>query len=53
MLEGLQPDNNMTWSVLWSNKLNSFLYLNLNYNGRANAFSGTVHNGNIQLRANF
>lgn len=53
MLEGLQPDNNMTWNVLWSNKLNSFLYLNLNYNGRANAFSRTIHNGNIQLRANF
>jgi len=53
MLEGLQPDNNMIWSFLWSHKLNSFLYLNLNYNGRANAFSKTIHNGNVQLRANF
>lgn len=53
MLEGLQPDNNMTWSVLWSKKINSYLFLNLNYNGRANEFSKTIHNGNIQLRASF
>jgi len=53
MLEGLQPDNNMTWNLLWSHKINSFLYLNLNYNGRANAFSRTIHNGNVQLRASF
>jgi hypothetical protein len=53
MLEGLQPDNNMTWSVLWSKKINSYLFLNLNYNGRANTFSKTVHNAGIQLRANF
>ena len=53
MLEGLQPDNNMTWSVLWTRKLNSFLYLNLNYNGRSNSFTRTIHNGNIQLRAHF
>lgn len=53
MLEGLQPDNNMTWNLLWSHKLNSFLSLNLNYNGRANTFSRTIHNGNVQLRAQF
>jgi len=53
MLEGLQPDNNLTWNLLWTHKLNSFLYLNLNYNGRTNAFSNTIHNGNVQLRANF
>ena len=53
MLDGLQPDNNMTWSLLWTRKLNSFLYLNLNYNGRSNSFTRTIHNGNIQLRASF
>lgn len=53
MLEGLQPDNNMTWNLLWSKKINSFLYLNLNYNGRANEFSRSIHNGNVQLRAQF
>ena len=53
MLEGLQPGNNMTWSILWSYKINSYLFLNLNYNGRSNTFSRTIHNGNMQLRANF
>ena len=53
MLEGLQPGNNMTWTLLWNKKLNSFLYLNLNYNGRAHANSRTIHNGNVQLRAQF
>jgi hypothetical protein len=53
MLEGLQPGNNMTWMLLWNKKLNSFLYFNLNYNGRAHANSRTIHNGNVQLRAQF
>jgi hypothetical protein len=53
MLEGLQPDNNYTWSLLWSYKLNSFLYINLNYNGRTNSLSKTIHNGTVQLRAGF
>jgi len=53
MLEGLQPGTNAVWSLLWSHKLNSFLFLNLNYNARANSFSRTIHNGNIQLRAGF
>jgi hypothetical protein len=53
MLEGLQPGNNMTWNMLWSYKLNSYLFLNLNYNGRSNTFSRTIHNGNVQLRAQF
>ena len=53
MLEGLQPGNNMTWTMLWSYKVNSYLFLNLNYNGRSNTFSRTIHNGNVQLRANF
>jgi hypothetical protein len=53
MLEGLQEGNNVTWNIIWTKKINSFLYLNLNYNGRANQFSRSIHNGNIQLRANF
>ena len=53
MLEGLKPGKNMTWNLLWSKKINSFLFLNLNYNGRANESSRTIHNGNVELRANF
>lgn len=53
MLEGLQIGKNMTWNILWSKKLNSFLFLNLHYNGRANELSPTIHTGNVQLRAQF
>ena len=53
MLEGLQPGNNITWNMLWSHKINNFLFLNLNYKGRANTFSRAIHNGNVQLRAQF
>ncbi len=53
MLEGLQIGKNMTWNMLWSKKLNSFLFLNLHYNGRANELSPTIHTGNVQLRAQF
>ena len=53
MLGGLQPGKNAVWNVLWSKKLNSFLFLNLNYNGRSGENSRTIHNGTVQLRANF
>ncbi len=53
MLEGLQPGNNLVINLLWTHKINSFLFLNLNYNARANTISRTIHNGNVQLRAVF
>ena len=53
MLEGLQAGRNYTWSLLFSQKLNSFLNLNLNYLGRKSENSKTIHTGNIQLRALF
>ncbi len=53
MLEGLQPGNNFTWSLLWQQKLTSFLDLNVNYLGRKSETSKTIHTGTIQLRANF
>tara|TARA_R110002073_G_scaffold258681_1_gene421674 strand:+ start:23529 stop:26906 length:3378 start_codon:yes stop_codon:yes gene_type:complete len=53
MLEGLQEGTNYTWSFLWSQKLNSFLNLNINYRGRKSEASKTIHTGNIQLRAIF
>ena len=31
MLEGLQEGTNYTWSLLWNQKLNAFLNLNLSY----------------------
>ena len=53
MLEGLQVGTNYTWNLLWNQKLNSFLNLNLNYRGRKGENSSTIHIGSIQLRAIF
>ena len=53
MLEGLQAGKNYTWSVLYNQKLNAFLNLNLNYLGRKSENSKTIHTGSIQLKAIF
>ncbi len=53
MLEGLQTGRNYTWSLLFNQKLNSFLNLNLNYLGRKSESSKTIHTGSIQLKAIF
>ena len=53
MLEGLQAGKNYTWSLIFNQKLNSFLSLNLNYLGRKSENSKGIHTGNIQLRAIF
>ncbi|GGD22710.1 hypothetical protein GCM10011368_25960 [Hyunsoonleella pacifica] len=53
MLEGLQPGNNFTWTLLAQKKLTKFLDLNLSYFGRKTETSRTIHTGNIQLKAYF
>ncbi len=53
MLEGLQPGNNFTWTLLAQKKLTKFLDLNLSYFGRKTESSKTIHTGNIQLKAYF
>ncbi|MFY9242559.1 MAG: hypothetical protein WAO74_05990 [Polaribacter sp.] len=53
MLEGLQAGKNYTWNVVFNQKLNSFLNLNLSYFGRKSENSQSIHSGNVQLRANF
>ena len=53
MLEGLQAGKNYTWSLLFNQKLNSFLNLNLNYLGRKSENSKTIHTGSVQLKAIF
>ncbi|MBV1888175.1 MAG: hypothetical protein KUG51_02680, partial [Urechidicola sp.] len=53
MLEGLQPGKNFTWSLLWQQRLTTFLDLNINYLGRKSETSNTIHTGTVQLRANF
>lgn len=53
MLEGLQTGKNYTWSLIYQQKLNSFLNLNINYLGRKSENAPVIHTGSIQLRANF
>jgi hypothetical protein len=53
MLEGLQEGTNYTWNLLFNQKLNSFLNLNLNYLGRKSENSKMIHTGSVQLRAIF
>nr|MCH9660954.1 hypothetical protein [Bacteroidota bacterium] len=53
MLEGLQPDTNFTWSLLFQKKITKYLDANLSYQGRKSENSSTVHTGTVQLRAYF
>ena len=53
MLEGLQPGNNFTWTLLAQKKLTKFLDLNLSYFGRKTETSKTIHTGTVQLKAYF
>ncbi len=53
MLEGLQAGKNYTWNLLFNQKLNSFLNLNINYLGRKSKNSKTIHTGSVQLKAIF
>jgi hypothetical protein len=53
MLEGLQAGRNYTWSLIYQQKINSFINLNFNYLGRKGENSTTIHTGSVQLRADF
>lgn len=52
MLDGLKPGKNQVWSVFIQQALNSFIQLNLNYEGR-NSGERTIHIGSIQVKASF
>lgn len=52
MLDGLKPGKNQVWSIILQQSLNSFLQLNVNYEGR-NSGNRTIHIGSVQVRASF
>ena len=52
MLDGLKPGKNQVWSVFVQQAINSFLQLNLNYEGR-NSGDRTIHIGSMQIKASF
>jgi hypothetical protein len=53
MLDGLETGQNFSWTLLLQKKLNKFLDLSLNYEGRKSESSSTIHTGTVQLRASF
>lgn len=52
MLEGLKTNRNLLWNLNLQRKINSFLMLNINYDGRQSA-EKTIHIGSVQLKALF
>ncbi len=53
MLEALQQGNNLVLNVLYKQKINSYLDLNLSYGFRLSESNPAVHTGGIQLKMIF
>ncbi len=52
MLDGLKPGKNQVWTLYLQQAINSFLMLNVNYEGR-NSGERTIHIGSMQIKASF
>ena len=52
MLDGLKPGKNQVWSLFLQQNINSFIILNVNYEGR-NSSDRTIHIGSMQVKASF
>jgi hypothetical protein len=53
MMQGLTPGNNFTWNTSFSKSLKNGLEVRLVYTGRKTADETTIHNGSVEIRANF
>jgi hypothetical protein len=53
LLKGLKPGNNLTWSLIWQQKLFDGLQMGLNYEGRKSGGMDTIHIGRMQVMALF
>ncbi|MEY3058801.1 MAG: hypothetical protein RL000_153 [Bacteroidota bacterium] len=51
MMEGLQPNKNFVWQLDFTKRLNSFIEMSFQYEGRKAGSSGIVNLGRAQLRA--
>ncbi len=52
MLDGLKAGKNKVWNIFLQQNLNSFIMLNVNYEGR-NSGERTIHIGSMQVKASF
>ena len=52
MLDGLKPGKNQVWNLYLQQAVNSFIILNVNYEGR-NSGDRTIHIGSMQVKASF
>lgn len=53
MMEGLKSGNNYVWQLLIQRQLNSFLSINITYDGRKSMDTKAIHSGSIQIQARF
>lgn len=53
MMEGLRAGNNMVWQLQVQRQINSFLQLNISYDGRKTEANKAIHTGSVQLQARF
>lgn len=53
MMEGLRAGNNMVWQLQVQRQINSFLQLNISYDGRKTEENKAIHTGSVQLQARF
>lgn len=53
MLEGLKKGRNLIWGLDYNHQLSKVLFLTVSYNGRITGDYKAIHNGSVQLRANF
>lgn len=51
MMDGLQPNKNFLWQLDLTKRINSFIELSFQYEGRKSGSSGIVNLGRAQLRA--
>jgi len=53
LLNALRPGRNLTWSLVWQQKITNGLQLNISYDGRSSENTAVIHTGRIQVSALF
>ena len=53
LLKGLKPGDNLTWSLIWQQKIFDGLQMGLNYEGRKSGDMNAIHIGRMQVMALF